>query len=131
MDETLPPSPGTQRRNLLPRWPSDRIVFGAITVGFAASLLLGFDPIYGLIPGAVAGFTQHVVGHVLAWRRGGVERAFVMESTAIAFYVLFALLIFATVADATGVVEVQAYWLPVAAMFVDTTVRSTRERRFV
>lgn len=97
----------------------------------AASLLLGFDPVYGLAPGAVAGFTQHIVGHALAWRRGGVERAFVMESTAIAFYVLFALLLLATVVDSTGLVEVQFYWLAVAAMFVDTTVGSTRERRFV
>jgi hypothetical protein len=88
------PSPASQRRQLLPRWPSDRVVLAMIVLG-------------------------------------GVERAFVMESTAISFYVLACALAVVGALQATGLLQrIDAVWFAVAAMFIDTAVRSARESRF-
>lgn len=97
----------------------------------AAAFIAGFEPAYGLIPGALAGAIQHVAGHVSAWRRGGVERAFIMESSAISFYVVVVLLAVAAVLQATGVIDVGIHWLAIGSFYVDTIVRSVREHRFV
>src|SRR5688572_9989035 len=125
-----PPSIAVQRRHLLPRWPSDRIVAGLVVLGLAAALAAGADPAVGLAPGAVAAIVQKVNGHLQAWRRGGVERAFVMESTAISFYVLVAALVVIAVAEAAGAGHLDAQWLVIGALVVDTTVRGWRESRF-
>lgn len=129
MSETEP-SAAAQRRHLLPRWPSDRVVWGLLLGGLIVAVAAGVEPVYGLVPGAMAGGVQHVVGHATAWRRQGVERAFVMESSAISFYVVFVLLALAAVADVAGLLEIEIYWLAIGAMYVDTFVRSIREHRF-
>lgn len=130
MSETEP-STAAQRRHLFPRWPSDRVVWGLLIVGLAVALVAQVDPVYGLIPGAIAGGIQHVAGHASAWRRGGVERAFIMESSAISFYVVVLLLAVSAVLQATDVVEVGIHWLAIGAFYVDTIVRSVREHRYV
>ena len=117
------------RRHLLPRWPSDRVVVTLLVVGAATAVATGTDPVLGMAPGAVAAVVQKVGGHVRAWRHDGVERAFVMESAAISFYVLIGVLIVAAVAQAAGA-GVDLGLLVIAALFIDTTVRSTREGRF-
>lgn len=130
MSETEP-STAAQRRNLLPRWPSDRVVWGLLIVGLAVALIAGFEPAFGLIPGALAGGIQHVAGHASAWRRGGVERAFIMESSAISFYVVVVLLVAAAVLQGTEVIDVDIHWLAIGAFYIDTIVRSVREHRYV
>lgn len=97
----------------------------------AAAFLAGVEPAYGLIPGALAGGIQHVAGHASAWRRGGVERAFIMESSAISFYVVVVLLALAAVLQATGVTDIGIHWLAIGAFYIDTIVRSVREHRYV
>lgn len=125
------PSPASQRRHLLPRWPSDPVVIAFLVAGAAGAALAGFDLIVGLAPGAVAALVQKVGGHVRAWRGGGVERAFVMESTAISFYVLVCALVVVAALQAAGVLHrVDVGSLAVAALFIDTGVRSARESRF-
>lgn len=127
----IEPSAAAQRRHLFPRWPSDRVVWGLLIGGLIVAALAGVEPVYGLIPGAIAGGIQHGMGHISAWRRPGVERAFIMESSAISFYVVVLLLALAAVIDAAGLLEIKIYWLAIAAMYVDTIVRSVREHRFV
>ncbi|HUQ38867.1 MAG TPA: hypothetical protein VM030_01820 [Acidimicrobiales bacterium] len=125
------PSEAQQRRQLLPRRPSDRVVMWLAVAGLAAAVALRVDPIIGLAPAAVAAIFQKVNGHLQAWRGGGVERAFVMESTALSFYVLVAVLVVVTVVQAAGVVDrVDVGLLAVSSLFIDTTVRSWRESRF-
>ena len=122
----------SEGRNLLPRWPSDVVVLGLAVAGLGAALALGADPLAGLAPAALAALFQKVNGHVQAWRRGGVERAFAMESAAISFYVTFLGLVVVGALEATSVVrQVDVLWLAVGALFVDTIVRSWRESRFV
>ena len=130
MSETEP-STAAQRRHLFPRWPSDRVVWGLLIAGLAVALVAQVEPAYGLLPGALAGGIQHVAGHASAWRRGGVERAFIMESSALSFYVVVLLLAGAAVLQATGVLDVGIHWLAIGAFYVDTVVRSIREHRFV
>ena len=125
------PSRAAQTRALFPRWPSDRFVWALLIAGVVVALLARVDVVYGLIPGALAGLVQHVNGHLSAWRRGGVEKAFVMESSAISFYVVVTGLILFAVADAADLVQVDLHWLAIGAMYVDTIVRSVREHRFV
>ena len=125
------PSTAAQRRHLFPRWPSDRVVWGLLLGGLVVAAAAGLDPVYGLLPGALAGAVQHMVGHAAAWRRQGVERAFIMESSAISFYVVVVLLAIAAVADVAGLVRIEIYWLAIGAMYVDTIVRSIREHRYV
>ena len=117
------------QRHLLPRRPSDRVVLALIALGAAVAALLRMDLTYGLIPGAIAAVVQKGSGHLRAWRSQGVERAFVMESTALAFYVLFAALLGAAVAQALGV-EVQIGWLLLATLMIETTVRHVRSSRY-
>lgn len=97
----------------------------------AVALAIGVEPAFGLIPGAIAGGVQHVSGHVSAWRRGGVERAFIMESSAISFYVVVILLSSAAVLQTSGVLDVDIHWLAIGAFYIDTIVRSVREHRYV
>jgi hypothetical protein len=130
MSETEP-STAAQRRHLFPRWPSDRVVWGLLIIGLAVAMVTGAEPAYGLIPGALAGGVQHVSGHASAWRRGGVERAFVMESSAISFYVVVVLLAMAAVLQVAGVMDIGIHWLAIGALYVDTIVRSVREHRYV
>ena len=125
------PSLALQRRNLLPRWPADWIINLLLAAGALTALLVGFDIRYGLIPGALAALTQKAVGHSLAWRRGGVEKAFVMESSAISFYIVAAILLLAAIIGEIGLLQVDAYWLFAIAILADTTVRSFRESRYV
>lgn len=129
MTETEP-SRAQQRRHLLPRWPPDFVVWGLLLGGVVLATVLDLDLVYGLAPGALAGAIQHISGHVTAWRRGGVERAFVMESSAISFYVITVLLVVASVLDVADVVRIELHWLAIAALYVDTIVRSVREHRF-
>jgi hypothetical protein len=125
-------SSASARRHLLPRSPSDRAVVTLLAVGVLVALVADVDPVIGLAPGAIATVVQKVRGHLLAWRSGGVERAFVMESTAISFYVIVAGLVAVAGLQAAGAFDrIDLAWLPIAAMFIDTTVRSTRESRFV
>ena len=130
MSETEP-STAAQRRHLFPRWPSDRVVWALLIVGVTAAIAGGFELAYGLIPGALAGGIQHVAGHASAWRRGGVERAFIMESSAISFYVVVLLLATAAVLQTTGAFDIDIHWLAIGAFYVDTIVRSVREHRYV
>ncbi len=124
------PSDYEQRRHLLPRWPPDPVVIGLLVVGGAVAWIAGVDLVYGLIPGSIAGMTQHVSGHVRAWRMGGVEKAFVMESSAVAFYVVVVMLIIAAGLQMAGVFDIEIYWLAIVALYVDTLSRSVHERRF-
>lgn len=122
----------SQRRHLLPRTPSDRVVLGVLVAGVAAASAAGVDPVVGAAPGAALALFQKVNGHVQAWRMGGVERAFVMESTAISFYVLVAVLFAAAIAEGVGLVrDVGLTWLAVGGLWIDTIVRSWRESRYV
>lgn len=107
------------------------MVWGLLVAGQFVALGLGYDPIYGLIPGAAAGAAQHIAGHAVAWRRGGVERAFIMESSAISFYFVAVALVVAAVLEVTDVREIGIHWLAIGAFYVDTIVRSVREHRFV
>ena len=125
------PSRAAQTRALFPRWPSDRFVWAVLVAGLLVAAVARVEIAYGLIPGAVAGLVQHVNGHLSAWRRGGVEKAFIMESSAISFYVVVIGLILFAVADTADLLHVELHWLAVGAMYVDTIVRSVRERRFV
>lgn len=125
------PSLAEQRRNLLPRTPSDRVVTLLLAIGVGVALLAHADLAFGAVPGAVAAIAQKVNGHVQAWRRGGIERAFVMETTAISFYVLVAALVVGGAVQAAGTVDhVDAGWFALGALFIDTVVRSARESRF-
>ncbi|MGH9084073.1 MAG: hypothetical protein ACRDYW_01345 [Acidimicrobiales bacterium] len=117
------------QRHLLPRSPSDRVVHGLLGIGLAVALLLDVDPIYGLVPGAVAATVQKAGGHVRAWRSAGVERAFVMESTAISFYLLVLAVLVAAALQGAGV-DVSIGWLLLAALLIDTTVRQVRSARY-
>ena len=125
------PSRAAQSRALFPRWPSDRFVWALLAAGAVVAAVARVDLVYGLIPGAAAGLLQHINGHRAAWRRGGVEKAFVMESSAISFYVVITGLIVLAIADAADLFHVDLHWLPIGAMYVDTIVRSVREHRFV
>lgn len=117
------------QRELLQRTPSDRVVLGLFALGLAVALLLRVDAAYGLVPGAIAAVVQKVSGHIHAWRSHGVERAFVMESTALAFYLLFAALLIAAVVEGFGV-DVPIGWLVLAALMIETTVRQIRSSRY-
>ena len=118
------------QRHLLPRVPSDRVVFALLVLGLTAAVGLRVAPAYGLIPGAVAAATQKAWGHVRAWQSSGVERAFVMESTAISFYLLVLALVVAAGLEISGV-EVSFGWLLFASLMIDTTVRQVRSHRYV
>lgn len=128
-DET--PSPAHQRRNLLPRWPPDPIPLVVLIGGLGAAFVAGIDPTYGAVPGALLMIAQKVSGHVLAWRIGGVERAFVSESSAISFYVVAVALFAAAVLERADLVRIETYWLFFVAVISDTTVRSFRESRYI
>src|ERR1043166_123474 len=124
------PTTTQQRRDLFPRSPSDIVVGGLLIVGTIFAITLKINWYVALGPGAAAKFVQTVRGHVRAWRGKGVERAFVMESTAISFYVIVALAALAGALEASGVPRrIDVAWLPGAALFVDTVVRSFREHR--
>ena len=129
MSEGEPPIE-KQRRQLLPRWPSDRVIVALMIGGLVTALIARVDLWYGFGPGGLAISIQHVAGHVSAWRRGGVERAFVMESSAISFYVVVVLLAAAAVLGAADVVEIGVHWMLLGALFVDTIVRGIRESRY-
>jgi hypothetical protein len=133
-DDERAPDRAMQQRHLLPRRPSDRVVVGLLLAGVVPYALGGAEQPWGLwllAPGAVAALWQKVAGHVLAWRSEGVERAFVMESAAICFYVVVAGCVLAGVAQAAGLVDhVDAFWVVIGALFADTLVRDRRGNRY-
>jgi hypothetical protein len=126
------PSLTSQRRHLLPRTPSDRLVVALLLVGLGLAAALRVDPLIGLVPAGFAALVQKINGHVQAWRGGGIERAFVMESSAISFYMLTATFLAVGALQGAKVIgHFNAVWWFNIALFVDTTVRSSRESRFV
>jgi hypothetical protein len=119
-----------EQRHLLPRWPSDAVVGAALAAGLVVALVAHVDPLVAVAPAGVLALVQKVGGHLLAWRRGGVERAFVAETSAISFYVL---VVVAAVAGAVAALvgrSLSPLWLVNVAFWVDTVVRKWREPRF-
>lgn len=106
------------------------MVIGLLVAGAVVAWAADVDVIYGLAPGALAGGVQHVSGHIRAWRMGGVEKAFVMESSAIAFYLVVVGLVVAACLQLAGVADIPIHWLAIGALYVDTFSRSIRERHF-
>src|SRR5437764_4786138 len=120
-------SSASEGRNLLPRSPSDRVIFLCLVAGLALASVLRIDPTYGLLLGAVPALAQLIRGHMRAWRSRGVERAFVMESAAISFYVSVAALLILAVLEQLNVgSRVHMAVLVVGALYVDTMVRKFR-----
>lgn len=117
------------QRQLLPRHPSDRVVLGLIGAGLAAATVARVDLAYALVPGGIAVIVQKVGGHVRAWRSTGVERVFVMESSAISFYVVLGLLAIVGCLDAAGA-HVPMGWVFFTALMVETFVRQVRSARY-
>ena len=129
------PSRHQQLRHLLPRWPPDWVVALLIAAGLIALFVAGpndDDSRWFLLPGALAAVVQKVGGHIAAWRSDGVERAYVLESAAMSFYLLVLLLLVVTVLQAVGVLDApDAGWALVAALFLDTAVRDWAKNRYV
>lgn len=126
-----------QQRELLPRRPSDRVVWTSLVGGVAVGLGVGAatghpstGAYLGLAPAALAATAQKLNGHRLAWQKGGVERAFVGHATALSFYVVLGLLAAAAIAESVTSVNVPALWLLFAAEIVDTVVRKVLEARY-
>jgi hypothetical protein len=131
---TSTPSRAKQQRHLLPRRPPDWLVATLLAVGIAGFFVAGASDdssLWFLLPGAVTAVVQKVNGHWAAWHSDGVERAFVLESTAMSFYVLTAFLLGAGILQGLGVLEVvNAAWGVIAALFLDSTVRGWAEHRY-
>ena len=129
------PSRHQQLRQLLPRWPPDWVVGSLLLVGIIAFLIVGPREDHSrwlLLPGAAAAVVQKVGGHIAAWRSDGVERAYVLESAAMSFYLLVAFLLGVTVLQGLGIIEdANAGWALVAALFLDTMVRDWAKNRYV
>ena len=121
------------RRHLLPRHPSDSVVGTLAIVGIVGAVLVRDDTlgIVLLLPAVVATLAQKINGHRAAWKSSGVERAFILESSAISFYVLCGGLAVLAALQLTGLVGAVDLWvLAIGTLFVDTTVRQVREGRF-
>lgn len=74
-------------RNLLPRRPSDPVVALLVILGIFGGLITQDESlrVAVVLPAVVATLVQKVKGHRAAWRSEGVERAFILESSAISF----------------------------------------------
>jgi hypothetical protein len=135
VDDEAVPSRAQQQRNLLPRTPSDHVVGGLVlagVVGWAVAAHAGADSGAALLlPAAFATIAQKATGHWRAWHAEGVERAFVLETSAVSFYVGIAALVIVGLLQATSILPVvHAGWFVIGALFLDTTVRSFRESRY-
>ena len=128
------PARAMQQRHLLPRWPPDWAVAGLLAAGIVAFVVTGAQDdagLWWLAPGAAAAVWQKVAGHVSAWRSDGVERAFVVESAALCFYVVVAGCALAGVLQLFGIIEhLDPPWVVVGALFADTMVRDQRRNRY-
>ena len=135
MDDT--PSRTAQQRALLPRWPSDKVIYGLLAAGLVAGGLIGGlrgDVVVGLLVGALPGSLAHWValirGHIVAWRHDGVERTFVMHDAALSFYIVLVLLLAVALFEAVGGGHVSAIWLFFGATYVEMFVRTAVEKRY-
>jgi hypothetical protein len=128
------PNRAVQLRHLLPRWPSDRVVAGLIGVGLAAFVISGSSEdssLWWLLPGAVAATIQHVNGHWAAWHSEGVERAYVLESSALCFYALTVVFLLGGILQGVGVIgHVNLGYVALVAMVLDTVVRDVVKNRY-
>ena len=113
------------------------MVFGAMAAGGAVALVVAaargwsWDALLiAAAPAALLALIQKIDGHVVAWRRGGVEQAFVMKSAAISFYVMGGIAMLLGIAMMAGDIHLSPVWLLIGPLWIDTVVRKSIEHRY-